>query len=128
MILDTSALLAILLQEPDAGRFAAAICDEPRRLLSAVSFLEASIVIQARKGPAGARELDLLIHRAKIEIVAFTAEQAEAARQAWLQYGKGQHRASLNMGDCCSYALSRISGEPLLFKGEDFSFSDVAAY
>ena len=128
MILDTSALLAILLQEPDAGRFAAALCDAPRRLLSAVSFLEASIVIQARKGPAGARELDLLIHRAKIEIVAFTAEQAEAARQAWLQYGKGQHRASLNMGDCCSYALSRISGEPLLFKSEDFSFSDVAAY
>lgn len=125
MVIDTSALLAILFQEPDAGHFSAAIGDAHRRLISAVTFLETSIVVQARKGPAGARELDLLMHRSKIEVVAFTAEQAEAARQAWQHFGKGQHRAGLNFGDCCSYALSRTSGEPLLFKGQDFSCTDM---
>jgi ribonuclease VapC len=125
MIIDTSALLAVLLQESDAEKFSAAIAGAPRRLVSTVSFLETSIVIQARKGPPGGRELDLLLHRAGIEVVPFTAEQADVARQAWLQFGKGRHRASFNLGDCCSYALSRISGEALLFKGGDLSLSDV---
>jgi len=126
MVIDTSALLAILLQEPDAGQFSALISDASRRLISAVSFLETSIVIQARKGSAGGRELDLLIHRAGMEVIAFAPEQAEEARQACTRFGKGQHRASLNLGDCCSYALARISGEPLLFKGGDFGFTDVS--
>jgi ribonuclease VapC len=125
MVLDTSAVLAILLMEPDAAPFAAAIADQPTRLMSSLSLLEASIVLHARKGPAALRELDLLIHHSRIEIVAFTAEQAEAARDAWQRYGKGNHAASLNLGDCCSYALSRISGEPLLFKGSDFAQTDV---
>lgn len=127
MVIDSSAVLAILLQEPEAESFARAISADPVRLISAISFLEAAIVIEARKGPAGGRELDLLLHRGKIEIVSFTPEHAEIARAAWLSFGKGRHAAGLNMGDCCSYALSRISGEPLLFKGADFLRTDVQA-
>ncbi len=126
MVIDTSAVLAILLQESDADRYAEAIGAEPRRIMSAFSLLEASVVIEARKGPAGGRELDLLVHRSKIEIVSVTAEQAEVARDAWRRFGKGHHPAGLNVGDCCSYALSQTSGEGLLFKGEDFSKTDVA--
>ncbi len=126
MVIDSSVLLAILLGEPEAAQFAESIAGDPRRLLSAVSLLEASIVIVARKGPAGGRELDLLLHRARIETAAFTAAQSDAAREAWLRYGKGRHAASLNLGDCCAYALSRVSGEPLLFKGDDFAHTDVA--
>ena len=125
MVIDSSALLAILLQEPEAEFFAAAISNDAMRMMSAVSFLEAAIVIEARKGPAGGRELDLLLHKARVEIVSFNSEQAEIAREAWLRFGKGRHQAALNMGDCCSYALSRSSGEPLLFKGTDFSLTDV---
>ena len=126
MVIDTSALLVILLQEPEAQQYSAAIAAASRRIISSVSFLETSIVLQARKGPAAGRELDLLIHKAKIEIVSFTAEHAETARQAWHDFGKGRHKAALNLGDCCSYALSKISGEPLLFKGDDFRRTNVA--
>jgi ribonuclease VapC len=125
MVIDTSALLAILLNEEDAEQYAEKIASDPKRILSAVSHLETSIVIMARKGPAGGRELDILLHRSRIETVAFTAEQADIAREAWLQYGKGRHPAALNLGDCSSYALSRVSGHPLLFKGEDFALTDV---
>jgi ribonuclease VapC len=127
VVIDTSALLAILFQESEAEQFSDAISNASRRLISSVSFLETSIVIHARKGPVAGRELDLLMHRAKIEVVPFTAEHAETARQAWAKFGKGRHQAALNLGDCCSYALSIISGEPLLYKGSDFSFSDVSA-
>jgi ribonuclease VapC len=126
MVIDTSALLAILLDEGEAELLAEKIASDPRRLLSAVSQLETSIVILARKGPVGGRELDLLLHRSRIETVAFTAEQAEVAREAWLRFGKGHHPASLNLGDCCAYALARVSGNPLLFKGDDFAQTDVA--
>jgi ribonuclease VapC len=125
MVIDPSAVLAILLQETDADFYAQAIAEDPRRLMSAFSLLEASAVIEVRKGPAGGRELDLLIHRTRIEIVSLTLEQAEIAREAWERYGKGRHAAGLNLGDCCSYALSQTSGEPLLFKGDDFPRTDV---
>ena len=125
MVIDTSAVLAILLQEPEAVALADSLEQDPMRLMSAVSLLESAIVIEARKGPAGGRELDLLLHRGRIEVVSFNSEQAEIAREAWLRFGKGRHPAGLNLGDCCSYALSRSSGEPLLFKGADFARTDV---
>lgn len=125
MVIDTSALLAILMQEPEAENFAQAIAADPRLLISAFSLLEASVVVAARKGPAAVGELDLLIHRASVEVVSFNTEQAEVAREAWMRYGKGRHPAALNLGDCCSYALSQISGEPLLYKGSDFPQTDV---
>lgn len=125
MVIDTSALIAILLGEPDAEAFAVAIADDPKKLISAFSALEVSIVIEAKKGEAGGRELDLLLHRSQIEIVAMDSEQAELARIAWRTFGKGRHPAGLNIGDCCSYALSKSCNEPLLFKGDDFSKTDL---
>ncbi|HVF60752.1 MAG TPA: type II toxin-antitoxin system VapC family toxin [Thermoanaerobaculia bacterium] len=127
MVIDSSALLAILLGEPEADRFARLVALEPRRLASAVSALETAIVIHARKGPAGVRELDLLLHAAGVTIVSLDAEQVLGARAAYEKYGKGHHPAALNLGDCCSYALAHSSGQPLLFKGDDFARTDVTA-
>jgi len=127
MVIDTSALIAILLGEPEAEELAIAIVNDPKRLLSAFSALEVGIVIEAKKGEAGGRDLDLLLHRAQIEIVAMTPEQCELARFAWRAFGKGRHPAGLNIGDCCSYALAKYSGEPLLFKGDDFAKTDLQA-
>jgi len=126
MVIDTSALLAVLLGEPEATAFAEAIAADTKRLLSAVSAVEAAIVIEARKGPAGGQEPDLLLHRIGASIVPFNQAQFEVARGAWRRFGKGNHVAGLNLGDCCTYALSRTSGEPLIFKGGDFSKTDVA--
>jgi ribonuclease VapC len=125
MVIDASALLAILLGEPEAEEFSRSIAGDSKRLVSALSALEAAIVIHARKGAAGLRELDLLVHSAGATIVSFDADQVLLARSAYEKYGKGYHPAALNLGDCCSYALSRSSGEPLLFKGNDFSKTDV---
>ena len=125
MVIDTSALIAILFGEPEALFFTRAVADESRKLISAFNALETGIVVEARKGEAGGRELDLLLHRAQIQIVAMTADQAELARTAWRKYGKGNHPAGLNIGDCCAYALAKFSGEPLLFKGNDFSQTDI---
>ena len=127
MVIDTSALVAVLLREPERAAFLSALEADPVRLLSSVSTLEAAMVIEARKQEAGGRELDLFIHRARIEVVGFTPDHAEAARLAWRRYGKGNHPAALNFCDCCAYALSRTSGEPLLFKGDDFAKTDVVA-
>ena len=127
MVIDTSALLAILFGEPEALSFTRTIVDESRKLISAFNALESGIVVEARKGEAGGRELDLLIHRARIEIVAMNADQAELARAAWRKFGKGNHPAGLNVGDCCAYALAKYSGEPLLFKGNDFTQTDIRA-
>ena len=127
MVIDASALLALLLNEADAQSLAAAIARDPKRFVSPVSALESAIVIEARKGPAGGRELDLLIHTARLEVVGMSPEQMEIARACYRQFGKGRHPARLNLGDCCSYALARFSGEPLLFKGEDFSKTDIPA-
>ena len=125
MVIDTSAIIAILLEEPDAAALAEAIADDPKRLVSAFSVLEASIVIEARKGEPGGRELDLLLHRIQAQVVSVTSEQSELARRAWRQFGKGRHPAGLNIGDCCTYALAKLSGEALLFKGVDFSKTDL---
>jgi ribonuclease VapC len=126
MVIDTSSLVAILFAEPDAAAFEAAIAADPVRLVSAPSLLETAIVVERRYGEAGGRELDLLVHKAGIEVVAFTAEQVEVARAAFLRFGKGNHPAGLNYGDCFSYALSALSGEPLLSKGGDFGLTDAA--
>jgi ribonuclease VapC len=127
MVIDTSAILAILLGEPDAASFSRAIAGDPKRLMSSFSALEAATVIRSRKGPVGIRELDLLLHSIGATIVSLDADQVLLARSAYEKYGKGYHPAALNLGDCCSYALSRSSGEPLLFKGNDFSQTDVVA-
>ena len=127
MVIDSSALIAILFSEPEALAFARSIADASRRLLGAFNALETGIVVEARKGEVGGRELDLLIHRAQIQIVAMNADQAELARAAWRKYGRGNHPAGLNIGDCCAYALAKYSGESLLFKGGDFSQTDIQA-
>ena len=125
MVLDTSALLAILLSEPESPAFRTAIEAEPVRLVSAATFLEAAIVVETRFGEAGGRELDLLLHTAGCEVVPVDAAQAGIARAAFRRYGKGRHPAGLNFGDCFSYALSMASGEPLLYKGDDFGRTDL---
>ena len=125
MVIDSSALVTLLLREAEAERLARAIAADPRRLISVFNWLETAIVIESKKGEAGARELDLLLHRAQIEIVAMNPDQSEIARTAWRAYGKGNHPAGLTIGDCCAYALAKYSGEPLLFKGEDFSQTDI---
>src|SRR3990167_7224149 len=106
MIIDSSALIAILLGEPDAAAYAQAIANDPKRLISAFSALETAIVIEAKKGEIGGRELDLLLHRAHIDSVSMTSEQTDIARTAWRTYGKGRHPAALNIGDCCAYIKS----------------------
>ena len=126
MVLDTSALLAILLGEPEAEAFARAITNHPKRLVSPLSALEAAIVLQARKGPSAVRELDLLLHSTAMTIVSLDADQVQIARAAYEKFWKGRHPAALNLGDCGSYALASSSGEPLLFKGDDFSKTDLA--
>ena len=126
MVIDSSALLAILFDEPERRSFNQMIEADPVRLLSAANFVEAALVVEARLGEAGGREFDLFIHRAEIEIVPVDADQAEIARRAYRRYGKGRHRAGLNFGDCFAYALAKTRGEPLLFKGEDFAATDVA--
>ncbi len=126
MVIDTSALLAVLFGEPESDRISSAIAADPRRLASAFSVLEASIVLESRKGEPAGRELDLLLHRIELESVPLTASQVEVARDAWRKFGRGRHEAGLNIGDCCTYALARISGEPILFKGENFNRTDAA--
>jgi ribonuclease VapC len=125
MVIDTSAVLAILLDEPESQSIREALEDDPVRLMSSASFLESSIVIEARFGEHGGRELDLLMHTARIEIVSVDREQAEVARDGYRSFGKGHHPAGLNFGDCFSYALARVTGEKLLFKGKDFGRTDV---
>ena len=126
MVLDTSAVLALLLDAPEAEEFRAAVEEDTTRLLSAATLLETALVIEARKGEPGGRELDLLIHKAEIVVVAVDAEQASEARRAYRRFGKGRHAAGLNFGDIFAYALARTSGEPLLFKGDDFAKTDVS--
>lgn len=125
MVLDTSAVLALLWSEPDAPRLLATIEADPGRRMSAASVVESGIVAQARHGDPGERELDVLLSRMSVDIVPVTAEQAEVARSAFRLYGKGRHAAGLNYGDCFSYALAIVAGEPLLFTGNDFSQTDV---
>jgi len=127
MVIDTSAVIAILQQEGEAGHFARLIEDASVKLMSAGTALEVGILTESRRGRAGASELENFMLRAKVEIVAFDADQATIAREAHRRYGKGRHPAGLNMGDCFSYALAKASGEPLLFKGDDFGRTDIAS-
>lgn len=125
MIVDTSALIAILLAEPEAVAFSQALERATVCRCSAVSFLEASIVIESRYGPNGLLRLDLLVAEAAIEIAPFTIADARSARRAYRRFGKGIHPAGLDFGDCVAYALAIDTGDPLLFKGNDFSQTDV---
>ena len=127
MIIDTSALIAILRAENDALRFACALAskDEPRKL-SAANFLETAIVIDGSRDPIASRRLDNLITKAGISVEPVTEEHARIARAAYRDFGKGSgHPAKLNFGDCFAYALAKTTGEPLLFKGEDFNKTDI---
>lgn len=126
MVIDTSAILAILFDEPSAERLEDAVASDPVRLISAGNVLEAGIVVEARLGEVGGRELDLLLHGAGIETVPVDADQVALAREAWRRFGRGRHRARLSFGDCFAYALARTAGEPLLFVGDDFALTDVA--
>jgi ribonuclease VapC len=125
MVIDTSAIAGILFDEPGAAALEGKIADDPVRLMSAATFLEATIVIEARLGDPGGREFDLWLHRAEVEILSVDAEQADMARRAWRRFGRGRHPAGLNYGDCFSYALAATHDEPLLFKGDDFTKTDV---
>ncbi len=125
VVIDTSALLAILLGAPERGKFLELLSESETRLLSAANALETAIVVESRRGEAAGRELDLFLHRTKIEIVAVDAEQFSIARFAWRKFGKGRHPAALNFGDCFAYALTKTSSEPLLAKGEDFRRTDL---
>lgn len=127
MVIDTSALVAMLSDEPEAEQLEADVEADPIRLMSSASYLEAAIVIESRFGESGGRELDLWLHRAAVDLVAVDAAQADVARVAYRTYGRGRHRAALNYGDCFSYALAKVSGQPLLFKGDDFGYTDVSA-
>ena len=127
MILDMSALLAILQDAPERRSFIAAIEAAASLSMSTATFVETSIVIGARYGGDGLRDLDLFLAKAEIVLVPVDTEQAHVACDAFLRFGKGRHPAGLNYGDCFSYALARTLGEPLLFKGDDFSQTDVGA-
>jgi len=127
MVIDTSALIALLSMEPESARLAVALESDATRLVSAATVVEAGLVIESRFGSDGGRELDLLIAKAGLSIEPVTADQADAAREAWRRYGRGRHSAGLNFGDCFSYALAKVTGEPLLFKGDDFAHTDISA-
>ena len=125
MVIDTSALLAILQDEPERRAFNEAIEGAASRAISVASWVEVSMVIETRTGTEGLRDLDLFVDRARIEIVPVDVEQGKAARRAFSRFGKGRHPAGLNYGDCFAYALASHLGEPLLFKGEDFGKTDL---
>ncbi|MCP5367539.1 MAG: type II toxin-antitoxin system VapC family toxin [Hyphomicrobiales bacterium] len=125
MVIDTSAIVAILNDEPDAERYRVAIARDRVRLMSAGNVLEAALVMERRHGEEGVLMFDLLQMRAGIEAVPFLPDQLLAARDAFRRFGKGVHPAGLNFGDCFAYALARTSGEPLLFKGNDFAATDI---
>ncbi|NEP15468.1 MAG: type II toxin-antitoxin system VapC family toxin [Leptolyngbya sp. SIO4C1] len=128
MVIDTSAVIAILQKEDEAKLFAELIAADRYRLMSAVSYLESAIVIGSRYGATGREQLDALIRTHAIAVIPFSQAQAEAAKTAYFTYGKGHHPARLNMGDCCSYALAKVTRQPLLFKGDDFSQTDVDGF
>jgi ribonuclease VapC len=125
MIVDTSAIIAVLRNEPDAVEFAEAMHRSPGCRISAVTYVEAGVVTDSNKNPVLSRRLDDLLRDLRIGIESVTAKQAEIARQAYRDFGKGRHKAGLNFGDCFAYALAKHADEPLLFKGDDFRRTDV---
>ena len=127
MIIDSSAILAVLFQEPDAQRFMEAIASAPSLSISGATLLETTIVLESRQGPAASHQLDTFLQRFHVTVAPVTAEQAQAARLAWRRFGKGNHPAGLNFGDCFAYVLAEATREPLLFKGRDFELTDIPA-
>jgi ribonuclease VapC len=127
MIVDSSAILAILFNEDDAESYARVITDADACRISAANFVEVAIVVEAQTKATGSRQFDAFFRRAGIIIEPVTEEQAHIARQAYTDFGKGRHKAGLNFGDCFAYALAKTTGETLLFKGEDFKKTDIAS-
>lgn len=127
VVVDTSAIVAILQDEPEQERFAALIEADPVRLISAVTRVELTCVVEGRKAEIGRQSIERFLARADFDIVSVTPEQAEIACNAFRRYGKGRHPAALNIGDCFAYALAKAAGQPLLFKGDDFARTDVRA-
>ena len=125
MVIDSSALVAIFLAEPERREYLALIAEADVRLISAVNVFETAMVLESRRGDAIGRELDLFIIREQLEIVPFDADQIAIARQAFWRFGKGHHAAALNVGDCFAYALAKFRTEPLLAKGNDFRKTDI---
>jgi ribonuclease VapC len=125
MMIDSSAILAIVLQEPEAERMAAAIAAAPVRQMSSVNWLETLMVVEGRYGAESADDTLLILRDLEVDLVPFDREQMVEARAAWRRFGKGRHAAALNLGDCCAYAAAIVRGEPLLCKGEDFVRTDV---
>lgn len=125
MVIDTSAFLAILGDEPEGDAFIHAIANHPDPIMSAATLVEARIVVAARLGPEGPRELNRLLEAGGVRVVAFDEAQSRSAHQAWVAFGRGNSPARLNLGDCFSYALAKETGRALLFKGEDFSKTDL---
>jgi ribonuclease VapC len=126
MVIDTSAVIAVLFDEPERREFVEEIAAASQRLISAATLIESSIVVESQRGEVAGRELDLFLHRARVHTVAVDEEQVETARAAWRKYGKGRHPAGLNFGDLFAYALARRTGDALLFKGADFAQTDIA--
>lgn len=128
MILDTSAVVSILQDEPDGPSLQDALIDSDATAISAATLVEVGLVVEGRKGAPGLwSRVEKLMHDAEVEIVPFTAQHATLAIEGWRRFGKGRHPASLNFGDCFAYALAKSRNEPLLFKGNDFSQTDVKA-
>jgi ribonuclease VapC len=125
MVVDTSALLAVLFREPGSERITARLAAESQPLISAGTLLESAIVAEARKDTAGGRQLDHLLHTLSVTTVPVDADQVAVARAAFRKYGKGRHEAGLNFGDCFAYSLAITLDAPLLFKGTDFAKTDV---
>ena len=127
MVIDSSALVAVLEGEQEADGIMDALLHASRLLISTASVVEAGIIVETRRGESGGRELDLLLHRMRVEQVPLSPEQADLARAAYRRFGKGRHPARLNLGDCFAYALAQATGDPLLFVGDDFSRTDIPA-
>ena len=125
IVVDSSALIAIYFNEPERASFALAVVSADDPCIGAPSFLEASIVAETRHGEAGCRELDRIAANLGLQIVPFDASHIQGARDAFRRFGKGRHRAGLNVGDCCAYALAMLLDVPLLFKGNDFALTDL---
>lgn len=128
MVIDSSALVAIFLAEPERYEYLESIEGAEVRVISAVNVFETAMVLESRRGDAMGRELDLFIIHEQLEIVPFDADQIAIARQAFRRFGKGRHGAALNFGDCFAYALAKLRGEPLLAKGNDFRRTDIPLY
>ena len=127
MIVDSSAVLAVLLGEPDGALYDEAIAAAPISHMSAANFLETAMVFESQFGSDAGQELDVYLDESDIELVPVTLEHSQGARRAWRRYGKGNHPAGLNFGDCFAYALAEATREPLLYKGRDFSLTDIEA-